>query len=52
MTFKTDAELETGMTLHLVMPGEVSIRGEVRHAAGVSGGLKRYGVRFHKISHA
>lgn len=49
MTLKTEAELEEGMTLHLALPNRLGIRGEVRHARGFSGGLRRYGVRFHKI---
>ena len=49
MTFKTDAELEKGMTLHLRLNPELQIRGEVRSAHGPVGGQRRYGVRFHKI---
>ena len=53
MTFKTDAELEEGMTLHLKLPNKIDIRGEVR-SAGRNGnsGLRRYGVRFHKIGYS
>ncbi len=52
MTFKTDAELEEGMTLHLKLPNKMDIRGEVR-SAGNNGtsGLRRYGIRFHKIGY-
>ena len=49
MTFRTDADLEEGMTLHLRLNHKLQIRGEVRSALGLSGGLRRYGVRFHKI---
>ena len=49
MTFRTDAELEKGMTLHLRVNPELQIRGEVRSVLGSSGGQRRYGVRFHKI---
>jgi hypothetical protein len=49
MTFKTEAVLEKGMTLHLKLPSELEIRGEVRHVGGPAGGVRRYGVRFHKI---
>lgn len=49
MTFKTGADLEKGMTLHLRLTPELQIRGEVRSVLGPSGGLRRYGVRFHKI---
>jgi len=49
MTFKTDAELEKGMTLHLRFNPDIQIRGEVRSVLGPIGGLRRYGVRFHKI---
>jgi hypothetical protein len=49
MTFKTDAVLDKGMTLHLKLPSDVEIRGEVRHVGAPVGGLRRYGIRFHKI---
>jgi c-di-GMP-binding flagellar brake protein YcgR len=50
MTFKTDAELEEGMCLYLKLDTSLEIRGEVRHMQEAeSGGLRRYGVRFHKI---
>lgn len=49
MTFKTDAELEKGMTLHLRLNSDIQIRGEVRSVLGAIGGQRRYGVRFHKI---
>lgn len=52
MTFKTEAELEEGMTLHLKLPNKLDIRGEVRSArSGGTGGQRRYGVRFHKIGY-
>ena len=51
MTFKTMADLEEGMTLHLRVNPELQIRGEVRSARGSSGGQRRYGVRFHKIGY-
>ena len=51
MTFKTEAELEEGMTLHLRFNPELQIRGEVRSVRGASGGQRRYGVRFHKIGY-
>ena len=51
MTFKTDAELEEGMTLHLRFNPALQIRGEVRSVRGASGGQRRYGVRFHKIGY-
>ncbi len=50
MTFKTDAELEKGMSLYLKLNIPLEIRGEVRHIrSSASGGLNRYGVHFHKI---
>ena len=49
MTFKTDAELEMGMTLHLRLNPDLQIRGEVRSVLGSVGTQRRYGVRFHKI---
>ncbi|UPT73947.1 MAG: PilZ domain-containing protein [Elusimicrobiota bacterium] len=48
MTFKTDAELEKGMTLHLRV-ADIHVRGEVRSVLGAAGGQRRYGVRFHKV---
>ena len=51
MTFQTDALLEKGMTLHLKLPSELEIRGEVRHAGSPVNGLRRYGIRFHKIGY-
>jgi hypothetical protein len=51
MTFKSDAVLEQGMTLHLTLPSEIEIRGEVRSVGAVIAGQRRYGVRFHKIGH-
>jgi len=52
MTFKTEAVLEKGMTLHLTLPSELEIRGEVRHVGSPVSGMRRYGVRFHKIGYA
>ena len=49
MTFKTDTELEKGMTLHLCMNPGLQIRGEVLNVLGPAGGQRRYGVRFHKV---
>ncbi len=49
MTFRTDADLEKGMTLHLRLNPDLQIRGEVRSVLGPTGGTRRYGVRFHKI---
>ncbi|MFI5347633.1 MAG: PilZ domain-containing protein [Elusimicrobiota bacterium] len=49
MTFKSDALLEKGMTLHLKLPTQIEIRGEVRHVGAPVAGQRRYGVRFHKI---
>jgi len=49
MTFKSDALLEEGMTLHLKLPSSLEIRGEVRHVGAPVSGQRRYGVRFHKI---
>ena len=51
MTFKSDAVLEQGMTLHLKLPSAIEIRGEVRHVGALVAGQRRYGVRFHKIGH-
>ena len=51
MTFKSDAVLEQGMTLHLKLPSAIEIRGEVRHVGALVSGQRRYGVRFHKIGH-
>ena len=50
MSFKTEAVLDQGMLLYLKLNIPLEIRGEVRHTKGSpSGGLHRYGVRFHKI---
>jgi hypothetical protein len=52
MTLQTDALLDEGMTLHLKLgrPNPIEIRGEIRHSKGsAAGGMKRYGVRLHKI---
>lgn len=51
MTFKTDAVLEAGMTLHLKLPSSIQIRGEVRSVGAPIAGQRRYGVRFHKIGY-
>ena len=51
MTFKSDAILEQGMTLHLKLPSEIQIRGEVRSVGAPVAGQRRYGVRFHKIGY-
>jgi c-di-GMP-binding flagellar brake protein YcgR len=52
MTFKTNAELEHGMVLYLKLNIPLEIRGEVTSVKGSStGGLHRYGVRFHKIGY-
>lgn len=52
MTFKSDAEFETGMTLCLALPPQIRIRGEIRSVQGSAGGMRRYGIRFHKIGYA
>jgi hypothetical protein len=49
MTFKTDAVLDMGMTLHLKLPTDVEIRGEIRSVGAPVGGQRRYGIRFHKV---
>ena len=50
MSFKTTSPLEAGTSLYLKINIPLEIRGEVRHIrAGKSGGMHRYGVRFHKI---
>lgn len=52
MAFKTNAVLEEGMCLYLKINIPLEIRGEIRHTKGsLSGGLHRYGVRFHKIGY-
>lgn len=52
MTFKTNAELEKGMCLYLKLNIPLEIRGEVTSTKGsTSGGMHRYGVRFHKIGY-
>ena len=52
MAFKSDALLEEGMCLYLKLNIPLEIRGEIRHIKGsASGGLNRYGVRFHKIGY-
>lgn len=52
MAFKTNAVLEEGMSLYLKINIPLEIRGEVRHTRGsASGGMHRYGVRFHKIGY-
>ncbi len=50
MTFKTSAQLDPGMSLYLKVNIPLEIRGEIRHTRrSASGGLHRYGVRFHHI---
>ncbi|MFC1679278.1 PilZ domain-containing protein [Elusimicrobiota bacterium] len=50
MTLKTNSELEEGSVLYLKINIPLEIRGEVRHIrSGSTGGLHRYGVRFHHI---
>ena len=52
MAFKTDAVLEEGMSLYLKINIPLEIHGEVRHIKGSAlGGLRRYGVRFHKLGY-
>ena len=52
MAFKTDAVLEEGMSLYLKLNIPLEIRGEVRHMKGSAvSGMRRYGVRFHKIGY-
>ncbi|MBI4424996.1 MAG: PilZ domain-containing protein [Elusimicrobia bacterium] len=53
MSFKTTSDLEAGTSLFLKLNIPLEIRGEVRHIrAGSTGGMHRYGVRFHKIGFA
>lgn len=53
MAIRTDAELEEGATLYLKINIPLEIRGEVRHMKeGGGGGMRRYGVRFHKIAYS
>ena len=52
MAFRTNSMLEEGCSLYLKINIPLEIRGEVRHikaGPGASGGMYRYGVRFHKI---
>lgn len=50
MAFRTNTQLEEGSSLYLKINIPLEIRGEVRHIkAGSTGGMHRYGVRFHKI---
>jgi hypothetical protein len=52
MSFKTNAELEPGMCLYLKLNIPLEIRGEVTNTkSSASGGMHRYGVRFHKIGY-
>jgi len=52
MAFKTDAALEEGMSLYLKVNVPLEFRGEVRHIKGLpAGGMRRYGVRFHRIGY-
>lgn len=53
MSFKTTTEIEEGASLYLKINIPLEIRGEVRHIrSGSSGGMHRYGVRFHKMGFA
>lgn len=50
MSFKTASVIEEGSSLYLKINIPLEIRGEVRHIrSGSSGGMHRYGVRFHKL---
>lgn len=49
MAFKTGQELEEGSSLFLKINIPLEVRGEVRHIKGGATGLRRFGVRFHKI---
>lgn len=50
MTFKTNAELESGQSLYLKLDIPLEIRGEVRSIEDApAGGLRRYGIHFHHI---
>lgn len=50
MSFRTNAVLESGMSIYLKVNIPLEIRGEIRHLRrSASGGLNRYGVRFHHI---
>ena len=50
MAFKSNAELDEGMTLYLKLNIPLEIRGEVRHMKGPDPeGTRSYGVRFHRI---
>lgn len=50
MTFRTSAALEEGSVLFLKINIPLEIRGDIRHIrAGSTGGMHRYGVRFHRI---
>jgi c-di-GMP-binding flagellar brake protein YcgR len=51
MSLRTSAELEKGMCVHM-MVNKMQIRGEVRNIGAEKGGMRRYGVRFHKISNS
>jgi hypothetical protein len=52
MSFKSNAVLEPGMCLHLKLNIPLEIRGEVTHTkTSATGGMHRYGVRFHKIGY-
>ncbi|MEK7388191.1 MAG: PilZ domain-containing protein [Elusimicrobiota bacterium] len=52
MSLKTDADLDEGMTLFFDFNPAFHIRGEVRSVSGLTGGFRRYGVRFHKIGYS
>jgi hypothetical protein len=49
MTFKTNAVLEEGMCLYLRLDLPLEIRGEIRNMRDATGGMLRYGVRFHRV---
>lgn len=52
MSFKSNAVLEEGMCLYLKLNIPLEIRGEVIQTKGsTTGGMHRYGVRFHKIGY-
>ena len=52
MAFKSNAILEEGMCLYLKLGLPLEIRGEIRSMRGATtGGMHRYGVRFHKIGY-
>ena len=53
MAFRSNAVLEQGTSLYLKINIPLEIRGEIRSTKGsLSGGMHRYGVRFHKIGYS